>query len=130
MSAFICTDKHISAIVRYACRNNITTWHGNPSRKLSVAGEEQAAVDLLYAENVKSVNFRYREDAELTGAIYDAFAPELSAIEAIKACQCLSYQSCEHDGWDLSPAKALLSSIERFAITKLPGYDAASWSIE
>ena len=80
MSAFICHDKHINAIVRWACKHNVTTYYGNPSHKWSIVGNEQATVDLLYAENVRSVNHRYPDQqSDEPGAIYDAFAPELRA---------------------------------------------------
>jgi hypothetical protein len=105
-------------------------YHGNPSTKLSVAGSEQETVDLLYAENVKSVNHRYKGHDDTIGAVYDNTAPNLSALEMIKACQCLAYQSNEHPEWGTSTAKALLDQLQVRAIAKLPGYDAAPWRIE
>jgi hypothetical protein len=129
MSAFICSHQHINAIVRWASRHNVTRWHSNPSRKYSVAGNEQDTAALLYAENVKSVNYRYHDTIDSTGIIYDAFAPDLRPVEVIKACDCLTYQSCEHPEWDDSLASQLLKEIQRTAITKLPGYDKAPWAI-
>lgn len=120
MSAFICSDKHISAIVRWACINNIA----------NVAGKEQEVVDLLHAENVKSVNYRYGSPDPGEGAIYDTLAPNLSPVEVIKACQCLDYQSCEHPGWEGSWAKERLGGILQAAIAKLPGYTKAQWHID
>ena len=120
MSAFIVNDTHLSAIVRYACRNNIGR----------VPGQEQETIDLLHAENVKSVNYRYKENTPLTGTVYNAFATELTPIEVIKACQCLDYQSYEHPGWGESAACRLLKAIQHHAITNIQGYDAAAWEIE
>lgn len=128
MSAFICSDKHISAIVRWASRSNTSFWFGNPTRKLG-AGDEQALVDILYAENVKSVNYRYSESDPVDGCVYDQDAPNLSPVGVIKLVQSLEYQSCEHDLWATSDAKEILSGIKSAAINALPGYETASWSI-
>lgn len=129
MSAFICSHQHINAIVRWASRHNVTSWHSNPSRLHSVAGNEQDTAALLYAENVKSVNHRYRDTTDTSGIVYDPFAPDLRPIDVIKACDCLAYQSCEHPQWETSLACHLLKEIQRTAITKLPGYDHAKWAI-
>ena len=130
MSAFVVSDSHINAIVRWSCEHNITIWHGNPSNKFSVAGNEQQTAELLFAENVKSVNYRYKESSDTTGIIYDLFAPTLLPIEVIKACDCLEYQSCEHPEWDESLACKLLKEIQRTAITGLAGYGKARWEIK
>ena len=129
MSAFICSHSHFSTIVRFAGRHNVTTYHGNPSRHWYVAGQEQETVDLLFAENVKSFNYRYNEAFPTTGIVYDPFAPDLQPIEVIKACNCLDYQSCEHPQWVVSLACKLLHDIQQQAITLLPGYDKARWKI-
>ena len=129
MSAFICSHGHINAIVRFACRHNITTYYDNPCRRWSVAGQEQETADLLFAENVKSVNYRYKEESPTTGILYDPFAPDLRPIEVIKACDCLDYQSCEHPGWQSSLACKLLTDIQHQAISLLPGYAKVRWDI-
>ena len=119
MSAFVCSDKHLSAIVRWASINN-----------LAVAGLEQEAVELLHAENVKSVNYHYQKDEPAEGGVYLIQDPVLSAVEVIKACDCLDYQSCEHSTWRESEACKLLERIKGNAISRLPGYDEAKWGIE
>ena len=138
MSAFICSDNHISAIVRWATRNNVSIWYGNPSRSLRAGGDlsrslrtgdEQELVDILYAENVKSVNYRYRGGDPTTGCVYDPTSPILAPVAVIKAVQSLEYQSCEHPGWETSDAKEILQAIQSEAIRRLPGYELAEWSI-
>jgi len=128
MSAFICSDNHISAIVKWATRNNVSIWYGNPSRSLC-AGGEQELVDILYAENVESVNYRYKGDDPITGCVYDPTSPILAPVAVIKAVQSLEYQSCEHPGWETSDAKEILQAIQSEAIRRLPGYELAEWSI-
>jgi len=128
MSAYVVSHTHISALVRWACRARVCVYYGNPSRRLDIPGNEQEACDILLAENVKSVNYRYKEPVE-DSMVYDAFATSLRPIDVIKACHCLDYQSCEHDGWETSTAKAIVAAIEGAATRALPGYDEAPWCI-
>ena len=130
MSAFIVNHNHINAIVRWACRNYVKSYHGNPTRTWAIAGREQETVELLYKENVKSVNYRYHDwGAEPDKIVYNPFATDLTPVQVIKACHCLGYQSCEHDGWEDSDAKAILDDIEAAAVRALPGYEDAEWEI-
>lgn len=129
MSAFIVTDTHINALVRYASRHKITVAYGNPTMRLNVSAHEQEVAQLLIDENIKSVNYRYSE-AETSLIEYDRGAPILSAIEAIKAAQCLRYQSCEHSDFEESIAFKLIEAIISDAIPRLEGYESASWAID
>ena len=128
MSAFIVSDTHINALVRYASRHNVRAFHGNPLAMFQVKDNEQAAAELLLAENVKSVNYRYR-DNEVMSITYDRGAPILTAIQAIKAAQCLRYQSCECDDFEESIAFKLIEAIIADAIPRLDGYESAQWAI-
>lgn len=131
MSCYIVNDKHLSAIIRWACVNNIKVgWVGNPGRYAYQPGQEQEAVNLLHAANVRSVNARYNESAPLDGAVYDPSAPLLNPIEVIKACDGLAYQCDEWEFFEGSEAQTLIRDIQRHAIRQLPGYEAAKWSIE
>jgi hypothetical protein len=129
MSAFICSDKHVSTIVRFASKTNVVVYSGNPSLRWIVAGNERHTASMLHAENVKSVNYRYLQAAPDGGIVYDPHAPELRPIEVIKACDCLAYQSCEHPEWETSIANELLNEIQRKAVSLLPGYESARWEI-
>jgi hypothetical protein len=128
MSAFIVSDTHINALVRYASRHNVRAFYGNPLAMFQVKDNEQAAAELLLAENVKSVNYRYR-DNEVMSITYDRGAPILTAIQAIKAAQCLRYQSCECDDFEESIAFKLIEAIISDAIPRLDGYESAQWAI-
>jgi len=128
MSAFIVSDTHINALVRYASRHNVRAFHGNPLAMFQVKDNEQAAAELLLAENVKSVNYRYRDNEVMT-ITYDPGAPILTAIQAIKAAQCLRYQSCECDDFEESIAFKLIEAIIADAIPRLDGYESAQWAI-
>ncbi len=120
MSAWICTLTHCKSIVAWAAKNGV----------YGVNGNEQKLAQMLHDENVKSVNFRYGEDTAPETVVWDGKYQDLRAIEVIKSCKCLDYQSCEHDGWDASDAKAFLDRVINGAIGRLPGYDNAPWGIE
>jgi len=128
MSAFTVTNTHINALVRYASRHKITVAYGNPTMRLNVSAHEQEVAQLLLDENIKSVNYRY-SDTETGYIEYDRGAPILSAIQAIKAAQCLRYQSCEHPTYEGSIAERLIEAIISDAIPRLEGYNEAQWAI-
>lgn len=124
MSAFIVSDTHINSLVRYASRHKLSVYFnrqlGFPfgKERLNVYDNEQAIAQILLDENVKSVNYRYR-DNEVMSITYDRAAPILTAIEAIKAAQCLRYQSCEHSDYEDSIAFKLIEAIITDAILAL-----------
>ena len=128
MSAFIVSDSHINALIRYASRHNVRVFHSNPLTMFRVQDNEQEAASLLLDENVKSVNSRYA-DKQTMSIIYDRAAPILTVIEAIKAAQCLRYQSCEHSDYKDSIAFKLIEAIITDAIPRLDGYEQAAWGI-
>lgn len=128
MSAFIVSDTHINSLVRFASRFNVRAFHGNPMAMFKVKDNEQATAELLLAENVKSVNYRHRDNEVMT-ITYDPAAPILTIIQAIKAAQCLRYQSCEHSDYEDSIAFKLIEAIIADAIPRLEGYDSAEWAI-
>lgn len=96
--------------------------------RLNAFDNEQAVAQILLEENVKSVNYRYSE-SETTQIEYDRGAPILTAIQAIKAAQCLRYQSCEHPAFEDSLASKFIEAIIADAIPRLEGYDSAAWAI-
>lgn len=71
MSAFIVSDTHINALVRYATRHNVRAYHGNPMAIFRVKDNEQAAVELLLAGNITSVDARYKENNTPASITYD-----------------------------------------------------------
>ena len=129
MSAFIVSNVQINALVRFASINDIRFCCNFTGKRLVVSGNEDAIAKLLLDENVRSVNFRYQDSNEVGQIVYQIDAPILSAVQVIKAAQCLDYQSCETEDWEQTNAKKLLDAIISTAITKLPGYDDAPWSI-
>jgi hypothetical protein len=123
MSAFICNDSHITALAVYAVRHRI----------LGLTDAKPIG-EMLHAENVASVNYRYAEATKPAFAMCEwaAFHP-FSRVQIVKAANCLEYQSCEHPAWEASDAcklvRAIIGDIGDDASRNLPGYDEAQWEI-
>lgn len=106
--------------------------HGDHAQEVRVG-------QMLWDENVLSVSARYPNDRKgnlpgPTGCTYQyptgSERPTFhgfDAIQVLKACDCYEYQSCEHDGWPTSEAKAYIDSLRNHAWQALPGYDDARW---
>ena len=124
MSAFMCSDAHISALVNAAVEYEI----GLPVN----AADPDAQFRMLVTENVKSLEARYGKPAALEdapGPHRFTRGPALPALYVMKLAQSYRYQSCEHDGWETSKAKRWIANLISGLIYELPGYDAAPWSI-
>src|SRR4051812_48937950 len=101
MSAFIVEDDHIHALVTYAADKRLSYWDPIAENHINVSARNAQEVGrILMDENVRSVNYRYRESENLGLYRYQHFATPLTAIEVIKACDCLDYQSCETPNWE------------------------------
>jgi hypothetical protein len=125
MSAFMCSDAHISALVNAAVEYEIGG--------AGFTSEEPAELFAeLVCENAESLRARYGARAAL---MFDSgphrFIPgsALPALHVMKLAQSYRYQSCEHDGWGTSKAKRWIANLISGLIYRLPGYDAAPWSI-
>jgi hypothetical protein len=123
MSAIMCSDAHISALVCGAVKYEIDL-----PRECAVPAELFA---VLVVENSASLRERYgRQAEEMTGGPHRFISePALPPLHVIKLAQSYEYQSCEHDGWDTSKAKRWIANLISGLIYELPGYDAAPWSI-
>jgi len=130
MSAFICSNAHITALATYATKHGLTKY------------STQAVAKSLFAQNVASVNHRYDETNNVKFRMHKGASEyPFSPIQIIKAAQCLDYQSCELDDWQDSFECRLLGAITAHAldtigapitdcdVSKLAGYDNAQWEI-
>jgi hypothetical protein len=100
-----------------------------------MADDPQALGQLFLDANIESVNYRYshNKDAQCEPEAFrwkPSKARPLSSVEAIKALQCLDYQSCEKPEWRTTPAARIIAELKSAAISELPGYDAAPWGID
>ncbi len=133
MSAFIVDADHIDALVTYAVRHQVSFWNGAERIQITRFNAEEIGRQLLDA-NVASVSHRYRGDIGDDGdpaAEYKfrEFRQELSAVQILVGCECLDYQSCERDDWELSIAWRILQAIRNQAVRAFPGREGAQWEI-
>ncbi len=156
MSAYIVDKQHILYLVEAAmcrvimCGSSAFRWYTNDNTKPGGYGlSELRPVDfiraaevanMLWMENIKSVSARYPNESSATlpgprnqdfvvvetdfnGLRWDGF----SAPQILKACDCLEYQSCEHEGWEASESKAFLDTLRKAAWHTVAGYEEAEW---
>jgi len=122
MSAFILSDYHLSLLGRAASAIGLP----NP---LTDFDEDMAKTmtRILYAENARSVRYRYPQDMlPLTWeVVFDvrALQEPLHTAQILKACSCYVYQSCETDDYHTTEAAGIIRRI--FAAFLPPGYDDA-----
>ena len=135
MSAFVVSKNHIEYMLSFFMNDS--------DRKLSVYHEQnwlyfdlieqehfQKAADILYAQNIRSYNFRYKDTVE-SGIIEwkRNWYPDQSPVKVIKACDCYDYQSTETADYETTLACKIIHSIRRNAILRLEGYKEAQWRI-
>lgn len=124
MSAFIVARETIAAIVGYYSANSGYL----PCEQLDAMGQ------MLWDENHKQYNYRYRENLVAPRFVYESaysFSKLQSPAAILAAIHCLDYQCSEHDDYQKSETKELLMRIEREAMHKvldaLPEYREAPW---
>jgi hypothetical protein len=137
MSAFVVDNTHIDLLVHVAFDGpKDTRWlHHAPYFKGSPLGfttRDKVGAALL-AENERSVNFRYAHNAAFCGyndaQSYTYTDPQhnLTIPEALKAINCLEYQSCEHPEWEESDACKFLEALRAALCRAMVGYEEAPW---
>jgi hypothetical protein len=133
MSAYIVPDYHINALVSWAANrhgiNVVSYWWAGDRYELR--HNEQRIASVLYAENVRSVNFRYSESTTASGFRFkNVMTHMLKAVDVIKACHGYIYQACEADDWKDTEARAIINAIEQAAIHSLLGYqNSSAWCL-
>lgn len=148
MSAFLVDPAHVCLVVEYAIATDggafqSVQWLSDESdpaswRRLDRMAAASATsadgltladetVRVLLAANLDSVRYRYGDeeypeggaDIEAQTRRYQSSGYVLSDAEAVRACDCLEYQSCEHDGWQESEACRILAAIREHACDRL-----------
>lgn len=117
MSAYICSDRHIASIALWAAMDSAGKLKGWKDMAQEIANE-------LKRENIKSVNYRYKEATRFKKCNIDQ-ADVLPPEDVVALCDCLDYQSCEHP--DYKPG--MLSVIRASAFRASGGRKSDLWSI-
>jgi len=114
MSAFMCTDKHISSMVNQLSADDDT---------------RRTLAKILHRANVVSLRARYGDREDSFPDFKFDHAVNVSPVQAIKNCHCFDYQACEDDAYATSEAKAIVTDIVSAACRKLQGYEKAQWGM-
>jgi hypothetical protein len=138
MSAYIVTDDHINVVVSWFIdyRKDYQLWY-EINGNYGYMGQAEAVdvAQVLYSENVKSVNSRYNEQSpdEQYQFTYLAHVKEAYGIgEIAGALDCLEYQSCETDGYHTSDAYKIITSMRKHLLKKVQERelgDNTTWEI-
>ena len=100
MSAFLCSDSHISAvadcIVRYLPKNQVLHYTSGEDGEMSVAVAKK-----LFDANIESLIARYGDEEEYKKCVfkYRVVERKFNTPQMINMVRCLNYQSCEVDDW-------------------------------
>lgn len=147
MSAYICDKNHLIYLAKAtespcgARYSSFSYYFENQTHyvKPSDYTAQADVANMLLMENIKSVGYRYNQksSAGLPGPtsvdivsvrdISRTFFRSFDPVQVIKACDCYSYQACEHEGWKTSQAKAFIDALRKSASKAFPGYDDACW---
>lgn len=104
MSAWVVEKGHIDVLV------NGLVQHG-----LVEPRDMQATGQMLWKENYRSVNYRYCERKRTPAYTPAVTEASIDPRHLLKAVECYEYQSCEHLGWETSPAKSLMATLHDLA---------------
>jgi len=135
MSAWIVSKKHIDALVTFAVENDLIVTHNNEEYR--IADNPDRVGQELWAENYRSVNYRYAK--EIPVPLYIFQREEFDGIIICKNLSCYDYQTCECDDYNETFAKAFVielnKTLEKLGYTwkKLEGlieFENASWGID
>lgn len=117
MSAFICSDRQFAVVARALFQKE---------------SSQQQFADALKRENIRSVNYRYKENTRFTKvrlAEADG-APQYNDWDLVCLLRCIDYQSCErpdYDGTRIELAQSFLAA--RRPSINLGSTAPAVWSI-
>jgi hypothetical protein len=127
MSAWTVSAAHIDALINSALEHGVL--ESGPKAQLDAVGQ------VLWAENYKSVNYRYDEDTPVPDYSFTGTEKPLDPVAVLTAAHSYAYQSCEHPGWESSLARRwvtkLIVALE--ADPRVPGPGARSdegWDVE
>jgi len=141
MSAYIVDRDHIAYLVEAGRRLGVhcplSWYHDGRHHKLNELTVD-AVAQMLWSENVASVCSRYPDCSpdDLPGpgmgwpyayGVHRCTLRHVEPVQVLKSLNCYEYQSCEHDGWKASEARAFCKALRSAATHALPGYEEAAW---
>lgn len=144
MSAYVCHHDTIDLVASASqlagtslcylggCTDLADLWRDGtvPDQTDRISGITGAATlaRILYRENVRSVNSKYRESTPSDGYRFKAvIVSGRMAPTIFKSIACLRYQSCESDDYATTAGSRVLDWLESAVIQAMPGYNDAPW---
>jgi len=129
MSAFVCSNDHIDALLTFAINSSVSYWNGTDRTAITRHNATEVGA-ILIDENLRSVGERYRgdlggEDNAAAEYVFRTFGHVPDAVAVLKGCSCYDYQACETDDYNKSVAYTIVDAIRAAAIRRLPGYENA-----
>lgn len=136
MSAFVVSQSHLDAIISNA--GKFTNRISLPEGILELPNDADEIGQILLDENVRSVNYRYKENEPAPEYHWKPSTHNLGPVELLKVIGCLEYQSCECPDYPVTLAAVALAAIKAACIsaiikadTKLKtAYSKAPWTID
>lgn len=136
MSAYVVTIEEIRFLVSAAQLWDLYWYHDGKAHRIHRVDDEAAAKagQMLWSENVRSVDFRYKETTDATAYVYGRHnvawgfriaGPNL-ALQVLRLLATYEYQACETDNWPETEAYAFCRMLRAMAIHHLPGYETVN----
>ena len=125
MSAYMVSDAHINYLVSAAYAYRVS----HP-----MASPEELAKAFYHANRISMIA-RYPDDVKTLLPLPGDYSwpvdlvYKIDPFKAYKLAQGFDYQACECDSWRDSMVKRVCDAIQHAAISSLPQYQAAPWSI-
>jgi hypothetical protein len=118
MSAFICSDRQFAVVARAVFPDSLI--------------RQQLFANKLKRENIRSVNYRYKETTRFTKVNFDDAndAPAYTDWDIVGLLRCIDYQSCERPDYDdtlVALAQSLIAA--RNPAVDLKSTALTTWSI-
>ena len=140
MSAFVVDHAHINAILTFAKKHKAHIYFSNDcpanwplpyvfgAMNLNDPIQLDWLAQMLLNENVRSVNYRYRESDKPSSIAFVPKGSHLKPIDVLSMLGCYDYQTSETDDYNSTLARFIIDSIRQCAITALPGYRDAVYA--
>jgi len=135
MSAFNIDHEHINVLVWAGLKDprlGPLRWYwGTPTISTELHPETAAATgQMLLDANADTLGHLYSDHGPYPAYTYRApLHHSWTELEILNALHCYRYNSCEHPGWEDSPARAFVDALEARLIHRLPGYTSGPWAI-
>jgi len=139
MSAFLCTPHHIAALAWEFHKQGVygdTVGHSLEGWARDLAFSNYSAIVERYdAESALKMAGGQTRPEYMSACAKEAreTRPQYSLIQLLKALDCYEYQACEYSRYRDRTAPCLndghVSSLRKYLVQELQGYDSADWSL-